>query len=296
MNISACPNSPNQLVVETRQPGAPVSESEISIGVLSESQDGLSLIRGQCFKRPDGAINGLLWESRDKVLISHSSGVVLYNSSAAEPQTAIRLADCVGAVADPHHAFTVVSASGKSLCLWDMRTSGVGYAFKTSNFFGITSLDVNPNSENIVATGGADGRISIWDIRGNLVEPLKSFEGHNHTVTQVKYNPVHDELLLSAGTDCAVNLWCVLSVSSNPSRHKQLIEKPDFSRSRRKSNEDSTCGHQDGLIQKYNRHEDSVYRASWGCGSSAWAFATASYDGLAMFNSVPGTERQRIMM
>jgi WD40 repeat protein len=297
LNVTACHTNSTSLLVETCGSGSSTSKSNVSVSVLSDlDSDIRKLSVSSLLERPGGIINSLLWESTDRAVLSHSGGINMYNTSKEEAISSVELNDCGNAVVDLHNPFTILAAAGKSLCRWDMRTREIGYTFKTSNMFQITALDVNPNSDNIVATGSADGKISIWDIRGTMNEALKSFDSHNHAVTVVKYNPIHDELILTAGTDCSVNLWRVVSVSSNPSRHKQLIERPDFARARRKSNEDVKQVVQDGLVQKYNRHEDSVYRACWGSGNSAWAFASASYDGLAMFNSVPSAEKQRIML
>lgn len=45
---------------------------------------------------------------------------------------------------------------------------------------------------------------------------VKQLAGHTHWVWTVKYNPCHDQLLLSGGSDSVVNLWRVSSISSAP--------------------------------------------------------------------------------
>lgn len=65
-------------------------------------------------------------------------------------------------------------------------------------------IDTFPNYQ--ICTGGDDGKLKIWDVR-KVSEPLRVLYGHSHWITCIKYNPVHDELILTGSTDTLVNLW-----------------------------------------------------------------------------------------
>lgn len=172
------------------------------------------------------------------------------------------------------------------MCLWDTRTKEISLTMKSSHFFPIHCLDSNPNMEHVYVTGGADGRILFWDLRhpqGST--PLESVgSAHSHHVTSVRYHPVHDQLLISSGTDCAVNLWRFQGVSSTPTRSVPLTSP--------RTSPSSSVG--DGFIESYRMHEDSVYRCCWS--RDGWSFASVSYDGMVMVNSVSTAEKYRILL
>jgi len=50
------------------------------------------------------------------------------------------------------------------------------------------------------------------------------------------------------------------------------------------------------VIKTYEEHEDSVYAVAWGVGPVPWIFASLSYDGRLVFNTVPEEEQTRILM
>jgi WD40 repeat protein len=83
-------------------------------------------------------------------------------------------------------------------------------------------MDFNPNKPMVLATSGDDRAVRIWDLR-RVRAPVKMLTGHSHWCSTVRYNPFHDQLLASCGTDGGVNLWRVSSVSSVP-----LLEVDDM--------------------------------------------------------------------
>ena len=67
--------------------------------------------------------------------------------------------------------------------------------------------------------------MKIWDLRrlppaggdgGVGAAPMKVLDGHTHWVTAVAFNPFHDQLLISGGSDTRAALWRVSSISSAP--------------------------------------------------------------------------------
>jgi WD40 repeat protein len=67
----------------------------------------------------------------------------------------------------------------------------------------------------MLLTCGNDRLTKLWDLR-NLSTPVKVLAGHTHWVTSALYNPNHDQLILTGGSDAAVNLWRIASCSSSP--------------------------------------------------------------------------------
>jgi len=49
--------------------------------------------------------------------------------------------------------------------------------------------------------------------------------GHSHWIYNIKFNPLHDELLLSCSADCLVNLWYIPSVSSKANEDNLQVDE-----------------------------------------------------------------------
>jgi len=52
---------------------------------------------------------------------------------------------------------------------------------------------------------------------------------------------------------------------------------------------------EDGIITKYEVHEDAVYAVEWST-YDAWIFASLSYDGRVVINRVPKTQKYKILL
>jgi histone-binding protein RBBP4 len=67
-------------------------------------------------------------------------------------------------------------------------------------------LSFNPFNEFLLATGGSDNVVSLWDMR-NLKQKLNTFEGHQNGVYQVSWAPFNETILGSCSSDRRVNIW-----------------------------------------------------------------------------------------
>ena len=156
---------------------------------------------------------------------------------------------------DPHNTNTCAVTQGSHVHFMDLRSSSSSSlhsmgGLKGCHALGVTHVDHNPNKPHVICTSGQDGFVKFWDVRyassslyedhhdemgggsgggdgsgsncgatstWRRQEPLKILRGgHSHWTTTVKYNPNHDQLLLSGGTDGMVNLWRISSISSAP--------------------------------------------------------------------------------
>jgi len=127
----------------------------------------------------------------------------------------------------------------------------------------VRDLDFNSNKQCHLVTGGDDASVRIWDYR-SVKQPVFARNDHNHWVFSVRFNTFHDSLILSGSSDGKVMLTCAKSVSS----------------------EQEDEGLQDGLLQTFEHHEDSVYAAEWST-VDPWIFASLSYDGRVVISQVP---------
>jgi WD40 repeat protein len=175
----------------------------------------------------------------------------------------------------------------------------------------------NPNRSGIIAVGHDDGFLHIWDHR-NPKEPLLKIAAHSHWITQLHYNPFHDELLLTSSTDSLVNLWRVQSLSSKVNDAASLIDDPvtdssvaSTSTPLKKSGSTSSISSSysatniagssslqtlvpDVRLERIDEHEDSVYACSWSS-LNPWVFASVSVDGRLLVHAVPEQEKMRLL-
>jgi len=175
---------------------------------------------------------------------------------------------------NPHrNCHEIATACGSQVTAWDSRagTSSWQLIHSSSSQGNIRSLDFNPNKQYLLATAGDDGMVVVWDTR-ETKSPLHSSVQHNHWVWSVRYNSFHDQLLLSSGSDSRVVVASLASLSSEPCGH--LVEGEEGSRL------------EDGLVQVWTEHEDSVYTAEWST-ADPWTFASLSYDGRLVLGHVP---------
>lgn len=52
---------------------------------------------------------------------------------------------------------------------------------------------------------------------------------------------------------------------------------------------------EDGLVGRYEEHEDSVYAVEWSS-ADPWTFASLSYDGRLVLNKVPRKYKYQILL
>jgi WD40 repeat protein len=262
---------------------------------------------------------------------------------------------------DPHHSDLTAVATGTKIQLIDWRessssSSSLSCLVQTSyphHRYGIIDLDYNPNKPNMLTSSGKDGMIKFWDLRksttsssngsgkrttttstsssGRLQQPiLVARGGHRHWVTKVRYNPFHDQLVLSAGTDSVVNLWRMSTISSAPlltlEEEVANLIHGDSSGGGGGGNNDSMIGgstsynnayggggggiggdgdvqstpkqqQQEGPNVRVSRYEhmDSVRAIAWGA-ADAWVYVSGSYDGKVVLNHVPSKEKYKILL
>ncbi|MBK8020574.1 MAG: WD40 repeat domain-containing protein [Chloroflexi bacterium] len=78
---------------------------------------------------------------------------------------------------------------------------------------GADSLAFSPDG-SILATGGRDNTVRLWDWRGNHGTPLATLTGHSRPVLTVAFHPA-GTLLVSGGGDNVIKLWSVADASSS---------------------------------------------------------------------------------
>lgn len=198
---------------------------------------------------------------------------------------------------DTHSSSQLFATTGKNLDVYDLR-SGKSTTTVSSNFQ-IRSFDINPNRTDYVTYVTDNRIISTVDVR-NQKETISSTEtGHNHWVWSVGYNPFHDRLVLTSGSDNRAILYTFFETCSDnvkksnwqltdsDSFEDDIDRTDDYSLNRSKLN--------DGIIQTYEDFDDSVYALSWSY-SDPWIFAAVGYDGKVMLSHVPRDVKYSILL
>ncbi|KAF5274412.1 hypothetical protein FQA39_LY07292 [Lamprigera yunnana] len=177
------------------------------------------------------------------------------------------------------------TATETHLKTYDTRTGTLAWNIDNVHSQLTRDLDFNLNKQYYVATCGDDGFVKIWDFR-QTSSPVYARTDHSHWVWCVRFNPCHDQLLLTASSDARVLLSSAASVSSENNDgniNEDALE-----------NQENKQILSDGPLQ-WCEHEDSVYCAEW-AQAEPWIFASLSYDGRLLISRVKRSLKYQIML
>ncbi|XP_047976185.1 WD repeat-containing protein DWA2-like [Salvia hispanica] len=171
-----------------------------------------------------------------------------------------------GGAWDPHDFQMVSLTCDSSVQLWDLRTMKKTDSIDRAH---VRNVDYDMKKRYMLVTAEDDSGIHIWDLR-KLKSPVADLPGHSHWTWTVKCNPTYEDVILSAGTDSAVNLWL-----ASPSIHDDSVQDSSLTSQNRT----------EPLLNSYNDYEDSVYGLAWSS-REPWIFASLSYDGRVVVESI----------
>lgn len=114
----------------------------------------------------------------------------------------------------------------KSFCLWDVRkASGDNKAVevvKNAHNDDINCVQFNPLNEYLVATGGSDGHVNIWDVR-NLRDKFHALSTHTEGVYQCAWSP-HSEFCLASGSaDTHICCWDLSRIGEEQTKEQSEV-------------------------------------------------------------------------
>lgn len=182
---------------------------------------------------------------------------------------------------NPHSATSIAATRGTSTELYDTRSNtNPKVAIGTAHDGACRSVDFGPHSEYLIATCGDDACMRLWDTR-KVHQSIALLTGHTHFTWQARFNGFHEQLLVSASSDCSAGLWSL--GCSAPSASDG--EKPSA----------SADENEDRLVTWIEDHPDSVYAVEWSH-SDPWTFASLSHDGVVVISCVPRSLRYRILL
>jgi WD40 repeat protein len=232
-------------------------------------------------------VTGILWD--EERIVSVENGRMLVwsldtNTCGLRIPLGDNLTQVGGAALNPHFSSVLGVCVGNALNGFDTRQDPKRPVWSLPASNRLTDCSFNPNRPYWLCCGGENGKLLFWDYR-NPKEPIEhSFAdkeaNHTHWISGVEYNPHHDSLVLSSGTDGAVKLYNAKSVSSAPATE---------------GGGGGGGAGGDYLISNYDRFNESVYTACWSS-ADAWIYAAVSYDGKALIETVPDAEKMKILL
>jgi len=190
---------------------------------------------------------------------------------------------------NPHHGAKQFALSvASNIISWDIRSNTSAFVLENAHKDTVRDLDFNPNKQYTMLSCGDDCMVKFWDIR-ELKSPISEIKDeHLHWIWSARFNPFHDQLILSCSSDSKVVLYNKLSVSSEQyQRYSDGDDEDDLGE--KDGSDQSDNGKQtteDGLLSVFDEHEDSVYAVEWSA-AEPWSFASLSYDGRVVINKVP---------
>ncbi|AEE35816.1 unnamed protein product [Arabidopsis thaliana] len=223
-----------------------------------------------------GKINCVLWcpsGNSDKLISMDEQNLVFWSLDSSKKSAEVLSKESAGmrhslsgGAWNPHDVNSVAATSESSIQFWDLRTMKKNNSIERAH---VRNVDYNLKREHILVSADDESGIHLWDLRKTKF-PVQELPGHTHWTWAVRCNPEYEELILSVGTDSAVNLW----FASASSEHKTSESPVEASRQR-----------VNPLLNSYTDYEDSVYGLAWSS-REPWIFASLSYDGRVVIESV----------
>jgi len=195
---------------------------------------------------------------------------------------------------NPHHKCqTVGVAVENQIKGFDIRSKESIFSIENAHIPVVRDIDFNPNRQYILASAGDDCKVKFWDCRSTS-QPLVVLAEHSHWVWNVRYNPVHDQLVLTCSSDARSILHSIQSISSDVVTGMREIEAEDGKCADTNSISSEKDLLDDGVVKMFEENEESVYCVEWSA-NDPWVFASLSYDGRVTINKVPRAVKYKIL-
>ncbi|AGO13684.1 AaceriAGL190Wp [[Ashbya] aceris (nom. inval.)] len=184
--------------------------------------------------------------------------------------------DCIyQAQFSPHDPNLVMSCSGNSyVSLFDLRQPAASNQQRFIAHSGLEALtcDFNKYRPHVIATGGVDKMVKVWDLRmvrqtltTSRTAPvsINEMQGHSLAVRKVAWSPHHSNRLISTSYDMTCRAW------------HDLADGPGGQHSGRTNNSDP----QRGCSYIFTKHSEFVFGADWSLWGQPGYVATTGWDG-----------------
>jgi histone-binding protein RBBP4 len=123
----------------------------------------------------------------------------------------------------------------------------------------INCISFSPKDEFLLATGGSDGIVKLWDLR-NLSHSLHDLVGHKSGVYQLNWSPFDETILASSSEDRRVNIWDTSRIGEEQSPEDAEDGPPE-------------------LLFIHGGHTSKVFDFSWNA-SEQWYMSSVAEDNM----------------
>uniref|UniRef100_A0A672LWT9 Uncharacterized protein n=1 Tax=Sinocyclocheilus grahami TaxID=75366 RepID=A0A672LWT9_SINGR len=191
------------------------SSGAVTIFKLQPDCQALSLAhvweRAHRYPCDNAPCTAVVCRSPELVSVGEDGRVTLYKADQTEVVRVIENADSstIHAVTFLRTTEVLTVNSIGQLKMWDFRQQSDSPAqilSLTGDRVPLHCVDKHPNQQHIVATGGQDGMLCIWDVRqGNT--PFSLIEAHSAEMWEVHFHPSNPNHLFTCSEDGSLLHW-----------------------------------------------------------------------------------------
>lgn len=127
--------------------------------------------------------------------------------SQIEPTAMIRCANGVQSMSWASQSILIVGCVDHQIKVFDMDKLQVQASVFTNHKVA-TALACNfANDSQLVLAGHEDGYVRLYDLRQSQVKQTKVFECHDRYISNVKINPMNENVFVTCALDGVLKLW-----------------------------------------------------------------------------------------
>uniref|UniRef100_K7G6C6 Protein Atg16l2 n=1 Tax=Pelodiscus sinensis TaxID=13735 RepID=K7G6C6_PELSI len=120
----------------------------------------------------------------------------------------------------------------------------------------VNAVKFGPSS-GVLATGGADKVIRLWNVAGGRLKDMQTLEGANGTITSIEFDPSGHQIL-AASYNKAVHLWHIRDCKSKETLtgHADKVTAAKF----RSTRHQAVTGSRDRTVKEWDLCKGACYR------------------------------------
>lgn len=201
------------------------STGAVNIFLYNQNNQTISISqmwgRAHRFPCDNAPCTGIVCNSPEIVTVGEDGRIILFRADQEGVSRTIENADSstIHAVSFLRTTEILTVNSIGQLKLWDFRQQGntpSQVLSVTGDRVPLHCVDRHPNQQHIVATGGQDGMLCIWDVRQGST-PFSLMEAHSAEMWEVHFHPTNPDHLFTCSEDGSLLHWETSSNSDTPS-------------------------------------------------------------------------------
>merc|ERR1712055_966296 len=196
--------------------------SDGSVTLLKHEND-----RFHRFKCYGCSCTGVCAADDEVATVGEDGRLIITKYHSNSPHVSIDEADCCSltAIISVYSSNYLVGNMQGQIKLWDVRADETKptKCLNTADQCRVTCLTQHPSQLHIVASGGGDGKVCIWDLRGGNQE-VSVLNAHTDAVSEIQFHSLHPNHLFSCSQDNS--LWHWNANTQKPNALMSMQPKP----------------------------------------------------------------------